>query len=164
MNLSDTNVVKWLILFRDKIDIYYKSNNDNFYINAGNVKEVNQELLNTYIYLDQLIIVSDLTEKQKALIELFYEGFTYRDIAYYTKTTAQRIERRLKSICTKICKTNKKRWIIWTHENYLNSEFKRCRSCHKNLPKTKSIYRVRSDFKGDGFYGECKECEKNKRK
>lgn len=158
LNLSDINVVKWLILYRDKIDLYYGEKTDNFFDHAGNVKELNKELINTYVYLDQLIEASQFNEDQIALLKLLMMGYTFKDIEDATKkATSRTIKRRFEKICKSITEMNDRIWKIFIHKNYLDTVFKKCSKCGDELPLTESFFFKDKNGK-DGFRTNCKKC------
>lgn len=153
ITLSDQNVVKWLIMYRDKVDIYYGANTDNFYNNAGNVKELNQALINIYADLDKLIEKCNLTEEQRALIHLLSIGYTFKDIEETSENvTAQNAKRRFDSICKSLTKENDRVWNLWIHSEYIKNNWKECPKCGETLPAnttffsphSKGKYRVRN--------------------
>lgn len=158
LSLSDINVVRWLILFRDKIDLYYNEKTDNFYDHAGNVKGLNGELINLYICLDKLVDKCDFKEEQLALLKLLYMGYTFKDIEDATQqATSRTIKSRFESICKTITEMNERLWKIYIHKNYLNTNFKKCTKCETDLPLTD--YFFYKDKKGkDGFRSNCKKC------
>lgn len=158
LNLSDTNVVKYLISYRDKVDLYYGQKTDNFYDNAGNTKEMNKELINTYVYLDELIELCNFTKEQLALLELLFIGYTPKDIEdVVKKATSRTIKRRFDSICKQIAQMNERLWKIHIHKNYLDTEFKNCSKCNESLPLT-SYFFYKDRKTKDGFRNACKKC------
>jgi hypothetical protein len=158
LSLSDTNVVKWLILYRDKIDLYYGEKTDNFYNHAGNVKELNAELVNLFVCLDDLIDKCKFKEEQLALLKLLFMGYTFKDIEDATqKATSRTIKRRFESICRTITEMNERLWKIQIHKTYLSTEFRKCSKCESELPLTD--YFFYKDKKGkDGYRSNCKKC------
>jgi uncharacterized protein YerC len=158
LNLSDVNVIKWLILYRDKIDLYFGEKTDNFYNHAGNVKDLNKELINLYVCLDDLITKCEFKEEQLALLKLLFMGYTFKDIEDATqKATSRTVKRRFESLCKAITEMNERLWKIYIHKNYLNSEFKNCTKCEQELPLTDYFYY--KDKKGkDGYRSNCKKC------
>ncbi|MFS1513065.1 hypothetical protein VQL36_11600 [Chengkuizengella sp. SCS-71B] len=165
LNLSDPNVIQWLILYRDQIDIYFNSNANRFFDQAGDVRELNQELINTYIYLDNIIQESQLTDEQLALLKLLFMGYTLYDVAtlHHSDVPVRKIKRKFERICNIIWTTNTSKWNRWVHQHVLHTQLKQCKTCLYQLPKVKSHFRKRSDHKGDGFYNVCRACEKRKR-
>ena len=161
LSLSDINVVKWLILYRDKIDLYYGEKTDNFYNHAGNVKDLNKELINLYVCLDDLIEKCDFKEEQKALLELLFIGYTFKDIEDATqKATSRNIKRRFESMCKLIAEMNERLWKIYIHKNYLETEFRKCFKCESELPLTDYFF-YKDIRKGkDGYKISCKKCIK----
>lgn len=158
LNLSDTNVVKWLILYRDKLDLYYGEKTDNFFDHAGNSKELNQELINTYAYIDKLIELCEFKEEQLALLELLFIGYTFNDIENATKETSSRTaKRRFESICKSISSMNDNLWRMYVHRNFLKTDFKKCSKCNKEYPVTEQFFYKSKNAK-DGFRNNCKKC------
>ena len=80
MTLSDINVVKYLILYRSKIDITYDANINIDINKAGDIFEFNQELISLYASLDSIIDMCNFKEKQLTLLRLIYNGHTLHDI------------------------------------------------------------------------------------
>lgn len=80
LNLSDTSVVKYIILHRSKIDITYGVGINIDINQAGDIFEFNQELIALYVSLDKLIMQCNFKEKQQRLLELVFDGHTLTDI------------------------------------------------------------------------------------
>lgn len=110
LTLSDENVVKYLILYRSKVDVNYGAN-VNININqAGDMFEFNQELICLYASLDTTISNISLKEKEAEFLELIFEGNTITDIIKnnnYPKKTAYRI---LERIVDKVVQENNDSW------------------------------------------------------
>lgn len=70
LTLSDKNVVKYLILYRSKLDTLY----------AGGTVEFNQELIALYASLDVIIELCKFKEKQIKLLNLLFDGNKIYDI------------------------------------------------------------------------------------
>lgn len=158
LSLSDIHVVKLLILYRDKIDLYYSEKTDNFYDHAGNVKGLNKELINLYVCLDDLIEKCNFRDDQMALLKLLFIGYTYKDIEDATQiATSRNIKRRFESMCKQIVEMNERLWKIYIHRNYLNTEFKKCTKCQTDLPLTEYFY-YRDNNKNFGYRSRCKKC------
>jgi hypothetical protein len=160
LSLSDISVIKWLVLYRDKIDLYYGEKTSQFYDHAGNSKELNQELINTYAYLDDLIEKCDFKDEQQALLKLLFMGYTFKDIEETTReATSQNIKRRFNSICKAIADMNDRVWRIYIHKAYLETETKKCKKCEEDLPLTNFFFSPDKTGK-DGFRNICKKCRK----
>ena len=111
LTLSDHNVVKYLIMFRSKIDISYNSSVNIDINQAGDMFEFNQELITLYASLDKVIKLCRFKPKQKKLLELLFEGYTLQDICkmnigYKRSATYDLLER----MVVKIVKINNKDW------------------------------------------------------
>ena len=70
LTLSDKNVVKYLILYRSKLDTLY----------TGGTVEFNQELIALYASLDVIIELCNFKEKQIRLLNLLFDGNKIYDI------------------------------------------------------------------------------------
>lgn len=78
--LSDKNVVKYLILYRNKLDVTYNSN-FNIDINlAGDTFELSQEVIALYASLDDTIARCNFKDKSKKLLDLLFMGYIIHDI------------------------------------------------------------------------------------
>lgn len=80
LNLSDSNVVKYLILYRSKIDVTYGANSNTNIHQAGDIFDFNVEIITMYASLDELIEICKFKEKQRTLLKLIFEGNTIQDI------------------------------------------------------------------------------------
>lgn len=120
LTLSDDNVVRYLILYRNKVDISYGANT-NININfAGDMFEFNQELICLYASLDETIKEAKLTERQNKLLEILYEGNTRQDASEILGLNRKGIYRMLDRIVDKIVDTNNELWYYTTgHNGYL---------------------------------------------
>ncbi len=157
LTLSDINVVQYLIRFRDKIDIYYDNDVDNYYHHAGNVQKINQELITLYASLDETIKMCNFSEEEKAIIKLMETGFTFGGIAsYFEGVTGEQIKRRFNAVCKKIVNKNKELWSINIIFNYIKSDWKTCSKCGDILPMNDRFFSP-DNYQG-GFMRYCKNC------
>lgn len=110
LTLSDENVVKYMILYRNKVDVSYGANT-NININlAGDMFEFNQELICLYVSLDKLVEKIDLNEKEQKILELIFKGDTIADIIKYNGYPRKTAYRILNKLVEKITKENNKDW------------------------------------------------------
>lgn len=111
LTLSDVDVVKYLILYRSKVDSNYGSTSNININQAGDTFEFNQELIALYASLDKLIDECKFKEKHTKLLELLYEGNTLQDIISmkvgYTKSATYDLFDRM---VAKVVKVNNKKW------------------------------------------------------
>lgn len=111
LTLSDRNVVKYLILYRNKVDVTYGANTNIDINSAGDMFEFNQELVCLYASLDNVIGKIELNEKELKLLNLIFEGNTIADVInvyeLYPKKTAYRT---LNRIIDNIVLENNKQW------------------------------------------------------
>ncbi|MDH6674414.1 hypothetical protein M2277_005106 [Paenibacillus sp. LBL] len=159
LNLSDQNIIKYLITYRDKVDIYYGAEKDVHYNNAGNVKRLNQELVHLYAALDELIELCKFNGSQRQLIHLVSIGYTFKDIEeVHGELKAQSIERKFNTICKKIAEMNMDVWKVWVHKNRLGTSTKVCSCCGRELPQLWSFFGTDAR-NADGFKAICKKCD-----
>lgn len=161
LNFSDTNVIKWLIVYRDKVDVYYGAERDTHYNNAGNVKYVNQELIHIFAYLDELIKQCDFTQEQLKLIHFVSIGYTFKDIE--EQSDRKNVKRRFEAICKVISQMNNELWSLWVTTVFLNEETKVCTKCKKALPQKEKFFGREGRTK-DGFQASCKKCDNLRKK
>lgn len=150
VTFSDVKTVEGLIRFRSVLDPCYLNFQNNYYNDAGNVQDLNQELIVLYVALDKLIEDARLSEQQKYILKKIEEGYEYANIDGYTHNSWHVAQDAFK----KIVETNKQQWQIYIHTNYLGTETRVCRTCKKKLPLTKDFF---SPDRG-GFRNDCKVC------
>lgn len=112
LTLSDGHVVKYLILYRSKVDVSYGANVNINIQQAGDVFEFNQELISLYTSLDILIESIRIKEKDREFLRLIFEGHEVADIidVYgYPRKTAYRT---LKRIVDKLVEANYISWQV----------------------------------------------------
>jgi hypothetical protein len=158
LSLSDENVVRYLIIHRDKVDAYFGNEQNPHFDTAGDTGAVNQELIGLYASLDTVIKNSKLTDKQKELIHLVSIGYTFMDIAELTGEQAtHNVKKKFDSIVKAIVKQNEYEWKVWVHKRFLDTDTKACGKCKSELPMTDFFYSKKNDSK-DGLHSYCKRC------
>lgn len=111
LTLSDINVVKYLILYRSKVDVLYNTNVNIDIEQAGDFFDFNQELIALYASLDVTVELCKFKQKQSRLLELVFEGYTIQDICkmdigYKSSATYDLFDR----MVNKIVLTNNRIW------------------------------------------------------
>lgn len=110
LTLSDENVVKYLILYRSKVDVTYGANiNINIY-QAGDIFEFNQELISLYTSLDILISNIKIKDKDQEFLRLIFEGNEITDIIKLYNFPQKTAYRTLTRIVDKIVEANHDSW------------------------------------------------------
>lgn len=120
LTLSDDNVVRYLILYRNKVDVSYGANT-NININfAGDMFEFNQELICLFASLDETVKEANLTERQTKLLKLLYEGNTVKDASEILGLKRNSVFEMLDRIVNRIVVTNNELWYYTTgHNGYI---------------------------------------------
>lgn len=122
LTLSDEEVVKYLLLYRSKVDVAYGANiNINIY-QAGDIFDFNQELIVLYASLDKLIDKIILKEKDKLFLSLVFQGYEVPEIIEHYDYPQKTAYRTLNRIVAKIVDANDEDWYYYAgHEGYITS-------------------------------------------
>jgi predicted DNA-binding protein YlxM (UPF0122 family) len=110
LTLSDSNVVKYLILFRSKVDVGYGASTNININQAGDTFEFNQEIIALYTSLDVILKKCKMTKKQESTLKYLFDGHTIGDIAEYYKVNRVSAYRVLDRIVDKIVEKNDEDW------------------------------------------------------
>lgn len=110
LNLSEYNVVMYLIKYRSKVDILYNANINTDFNSSGDIYEFNQELICLYASLDKIIEKLELDNYNMKFLELIFEGSNVRDITMLNIGYDGNSYRLLDKICKKIVKQNDEDW------------------------------------------------------
>lgn len=110
LNLSEYNVVMYLIKYRSKVDILFNANINTDFNSSGDIYEFNQELICLYASLDKIIEKLNLDEHNKKFLELIFEGNNVRDITMMNIGYDGNSYRLLDKLCKKIVKQNDEDW------------------------------------------------------
>lgn len=154
--INDINVVELLIEFRYKYDEnHFLENGSMFYVTGA--KPINQELVATYVSLDEAIKDCKFSEQQLKLIKMTEQGYTHREIASVIGVDYQNVKKMLKTIYKAIVKENERQWRKTTYTNSLGLKTKKCGKCKEDLPATNEFYSDNKTAK-DGLLSICKKC------
>lgn len=110
LTLSDENVVKYLILYRSKVDVGYGASTNININQAGDIFEFNQELIALYASLDVILAECKMTKKQDSILKYLFEGHTISDITEYFDANRVSTYRILDRIVEKIVDKNDENW------------------------------------------------------
>ncbi|MDN4494929.1 hypothetical protein [Ureibacillus aquaedulcis] len=153
--ISDINVVELLISLRYKYDEnMFLENGSMFYITGA--KALNQELVATYVSLDETIKKCNFSDKQLKLIKLVEQGYTHREIEQILKIDNSNVTKSLKTIYKTIVDINLREWRKSTYTNTLGIKTKQCSKCKENLPATNEFFSF--DKTNNRFKASCKKC------
>lgn len=108
--LSDENVVRYLILYRHKIDIAYGANTNINIGEAGDMFDFNQELICLYASLDQTVDKIKLKERDVKFLHLVYEGNNISDVIEHHDFPRKTAYRTIDRIVSKIVAGNNEEW------------------------------------------------------
>lgn len=164
MTLSDPNVIKLLIKYRYKYDPYYMIEQERHFDVAGDVKPLNQEAIALYAALDETIKKCRFKKRQLDLLRYVEMGYEFADIRRIDdRYSNYSLSRMFDSIINKIAGINKYEWKIYIHKNYLDTEFKQCNKCKRELPRNHDFFTPDARNE-DGLFGFCKMCRKSNKK
>lgn len=110
LTLSDENVVKYLLIYRSKVDVTYGAD-INININqAGDTFEFNQELISLYASLDVIIGKIKMKDKDREFLRLIFEGNSVGDIIEDYDFPRRTAYRTLDRIVERIVDSNDEAW------------------------------------------------------
>lgn len=158
ISFSDIDVIKGLLLFRHKLDLFNRYGEDPNQMDAAYWKNVNQEAIVLYADLDVLISKCNFSPSQMAVLNLIGYGFEFDDISDYVGIEVKRIRSIFNSCCKRILQHNNRDWMTTIYLNRYATNWKTCRVCKKSLPLNDKFFRQREEM-ADGFYNECKICK-----
>ncbi|QOV08223.1 HTH domain containing transcriptional regulator [Bacillus phage Kirov] len=119
LTLSDENVVKYLILYRSKVDTTYGANTNIEINSAGDTFDFNQEIITLYASLDRVIEQASLTKNQIKILDLLYEGNTVNDVCKILGRDRSVIKRTFDRIIEKVVTTDNEMWYYTMGKNGL---------------------------------------------
>jgi len=160
LTLSDIDVVQLLIEFRYKYDKYAGFETNNFFQEAGEVADVNQEAIATYAALDVLIEECKFTKEQMKILKMIEQGYIMKEIADELGLISEdNIRQRLNKIIRDITKANERNWRKIIYVNKLDLKTKGCSKCKEMLPATNEFFS--DDLRNkEGLHSMCKSCRK----
>lgn len=157
LTFSDIDVVRLLIEYRHKYDKYFGNETNNFFHEAGQVADVNQEAIATYADLDVLIQKCKLNDEQFKILEMIWDGYSYIEVAdALGMADVTNINKRIKTICKKIVSQNNRQWRMKFYTNRLALVSKRCSKCKEELPATDEFFHY--DSKNEKYKSACIFC------
>lgn len=160
LTLSDIDVVQLLIEYRYKYDKYSGFNTNNFYLEAGEIADLNQEVVATYASLDVLIAGRNFNKEQMKILEMIEHGYVMKEIAEALGLSHEdNIRQRLNKMIRDIANANERNWRKTTYVHMLDLKTKRCNKCKEDLPATNEFFSDKSDS-SDGLHPYCKKCRK----
>lgn len=157
--LSDINAIKLLIQYRYKYDSYLYSEKNLFYGEAGEIQSMNEEIILTYISLDQTIVECNFSPEQLKLIGLYEHGFTIREMVNELGLGSDKyIRKKFNTICNQIIKQNLWNWRKTHYTHTLKLKSKKCSKCKEFLPAMDEFFTTKNDTQ-DGFHPYCRKCK-----
>lgn len=160
ISFSDTECIKGLIKHRWMIDEYIGIEMNSNIFEASDVKPLNQELIVTYITLDDLLSKCELNVKQKFLIDRLFSGYSERDLADMLQQEVSTVDRALDVICKRVKNINDQSWkhdYIYLNYKRVEWNYKKCSRCGGYFPQTREFFSP-DKRKKDGLYSNCKAC------
>jgi hypothetical protein len=157
LTLSDIDVLQLLIEYRYKYDKYVGHETNNAFTEAGQVVDVNVEVIATYASLDQLIKQCEFSKEQMKILEMIEQGYVMKEIADELKLRSENnIRDRLNKIMRDVAKMNERNWRKSVYIHKLDLKTKRCSKCKEHLPATDEFYKY--DSTNNSYKSACKKC------
>lgn len=164
VNLGEIQSIRGLLKFRSKFDILHGADSAR-YNTDSDLYEFSEEIICTYISLDELISKCIFNKKQKDILELYMQGSTEEEIADELNLIRQNVNGIIESICKKISDEFHESWVDNMYWNYIpiKHNYKLCSKCKKSFPATEKYFSPKQD-NADGFQSFCKKCDANRKK
>jgi hypothetical protein len=116
--------------------------------------------------MEQLVQNCGLTIVERNILDIYRqstyddENTTLEGMANKLGVKQQYISAVLNNICNKIISKFEEVYEDWYYLNKVKGKYKKCSSCGKIKLANERYFRKRSDNKGDGYYNQCRICEK----
>jgi len=165
ISLSDERAVEGLIKYRGKFYSHYLNRNNSIVVTKdpyhSNLNHsVCENLLCTYVWLDECIENCGLTSKQKEVLNLYINDYTTNEIAKELNTSVQNVRGILNSVFKKIVDYNNYCWkhefILWSKKK-VETSYKNCNKCKRWLPETTEFFKY--DVTNNRFKAKCRRCD-----
>lgn len=163
VNLSTPESVKGLLKHRKQLDLKFgrKFNDVNLNTTEVDLSHQTDEVTCLYIWIDEILDRMNITKRQKDLLDRFINSSSELEIAMEDGQSVQNINRIINTICKNISGEALRDWRKWVYKEKLGMRTKNCSKCKSELPATIEFFRARRNSRGDGFYNQCKKCERN---
>lgn len=161
VTFSDTETIRGLIRFRTRFDLLFERNRYSPMDSSTDLSSYEDEILCTYVDLDNLIDKVKLNKIQTEVLNLYMRGYDESDIAKELNIKEVTVDSTINSICKKMVDINYELWksnIYWNTKR-VTSDYKKCSKCKEMLPMNEEYFTPVEQRK-DGFHPYCKECNK----
>lgn len=155
--LGDIGVIELLISYRYKYDDYLFARESSIAVVNG-VLPINDEMVLTYVSLDEYIKRCKFDILQMRMIKLIEHGYSYEEISSLTGVHLSAVKGRMKTIYKRIAKENEWQWKKSIYVDKLELRTKQCSKCKEDLPATVEFYSNLKKTK-DGFHSQCRKCK-----
>lgn len=152
MNFTDVDCVKELFISMAELK-------ERHYAKLG-------DMWANLVILDQLIDNTGLTKLEEAIVELIKGNHSRQEILEYFQTfdtnkSDDTIRRTIDEYIPKKLVDTYKQWKEdWLYTEVIRGKYKTCTKCKEVKLLNKRNFYKRPDYKGDGFYNQCKNCKK----
>lgn len=158
LTLSDIDALQLLIEYRYKYDKYSGHETNNAFNEAGEITDMNTEIIVTYASLDQLIKQCQFSKDQLKILTMIEQGYVMKEIADELGLRHENnIRQRLDKIVRDIAKMNERNWRKSVYVHKMELKTKQCSKCKENLPATDEFFSP-SNQNWDGYFSYCREC------
>lgn len=156
--LGDIGVIELLISYRYKYDDNLFLGDSDVAMAVSGAARLNEEVILTYVTLDETIKKCDFDAQQLMMIKMIGEGYSYEEIANELISTASAISGRLRTVYKRIQKENDWQWRKSVYVKRLDLKAKQCSKCKEELPATVEFYSDLAHSR-DGFHSQCRKCK-----
>lgn len=161
VSLSDDQVIKGLLMFRDKLDIYYCFSLKD--CRTHDARDINESLICLYADLDELIRSCRFDQIQLWIITWISCGYRFNEIGAQLGTEGRIISTLFTQMCKRIARQHEYQWRLWCNERFQIHGWKLCGKCGERLPGNLSFFGKDSRNR-DGLYSWCRRCHSSSKK
>lgn len=161
VTFSDIETVRGLIRLRTRFDLLFERQQYGIMDASTDLSGYEEEILCTYVDLDNLIDRVRLNEIQSKVLGLYMRGYDEIDVSEELNIKEVTVDSTINTICKKIVEENYEQWKSWIYwsKKRVTSDYKKCSKCEEMLPATDEYF-TPAEQRKDGFHPYCKECNK----
>ena len=123
--------------------------------------DADQVIMDVFMVLDDLFGRVDINDKQRTMVNMFFEGYDNLSIEEETGITRNNIDKNLNTVVKKITDLNSKYYMDMLHYNGLvkvKSDYKQCSKCGEYKEIKEFIYNKTNN----NYETKCKICRNSK--
>lgn len=162
ITFSDIETIRGLIRFRTRFDLLFERSQYSIMDSSTDLAEYEEEILCTYVDLDNLIAKIKINKIQNDVLTLYMKGYDEKDISDVLNIKEVTVDSTINTICKKLVDVNYELWksnVFWDTKR-VTSNYKKCSKCGEMLPMNEEYFSP--DIRNiGGLHSHCKKCRSN---